>query len=304
MTSGADNIGSPRDFKHAKKKECIESLRDICNKVPDSYTSQRLVAFLDILGFSNYVKQEKNPRKVLLILIGLENLCNQYKKDLVIKRFSDSIYIMTKAGRIHEETINRFLSLIGAIYRLIISVYDKNTLLLRGGISYGEAVDYEKEYSFGKNKMTKPEGEKMTDSEVKGSTVKSIFMIGPAMIEAYKLEGMKSRAMYPCIVTNEKAIEFLKTQKTLNLEQVFKKIDVQDDSPIYFLDIIELTKRVWNSFRNSFCIAEDELKTKKYISEGVIPLIKKRINELNDTEEDINIKNKLKWMLEYLHNII
>lgn len=124
------------------------------------------------------------------------------------------------------------------------------------------------------------------------------------MIEAYKLEGMKSRAMYPCIVTNEKAIEFLKTQKTLNLEQVFKKIDVQDDSPIYFLDIIELTKRVWNSFRNSFYIAEDELKTKKYISEGVIPLIKKRINELNDTEEDINIKNKLKWMLEYLHNII
>ena len=61
---------------------------------------------------------------------------------------------------------------------------------------------------------------------------------------------------------------------------------------------------MWNSFRNSFYIAEDELKTKKYISEGVIPLIKKRINELNDTEEDINIKNKLKWMLEYLHNII
>lgn len=297
-------IRSPRDFRRDRKKKCIELQHDICNKVPDSYTSPRLVAFLDILGFSNYVKQEKDPRKVLLILIGLENLCNQYKKDLVIKQFSDSIYIMTKAGQINEETINRFLSLIGAIYQLIIFVYDKNTLLLRGGISYGEAVDYEKEYSFGKNKMTKPEGEKMADPEVKGSTVKSIFMIGPAMIEAYKLEGMKSRAMYPCIATNEKTIEFLKTQKTLNLEQIFKKIDVQDDFPIYFLDIIELTKRVWNSFRNSFYIAEDELKIKKYISEGVIPLIKKQINELNDREEDINIKNKLKWMSDYLHNII
>lgn len=297
-------IRSPRDFRRDRKKKCIELQHDICNKVPDSYTSPRLVAFLDILGFSNYVKQEKDPRKVLLILIGLENLCNQYKKYLVIKQFSDSIYIMTKAGQINEETINRFLSLIGAIYQLIIFVYDKNTLLLRGGISYGEAVDYEKEYSFGKNKMTKPEGEKMADPEVKGSTVKSIFMIGPAMIEAYKLEGMKSRAMYPCIATNEKTIEFLKTQKTLNLEQIFKKIDVQDDFPIYFLDIIELTKRVWNSFRNSFYIAEDELKIKKYISEGVIPLIKKQINELNDTEEDINIKNKLKWMSDYLHNII
>ena len=297
-------IRSPRDFRRDRKKKCIELQHDICNKVPDSYTSPRLVAFLDILGFSNYVKQEKDPRKVLLILIGLENLCNQYKKDLVIKQFSDSIYIMTKAGQINEETINRFLSLIGAIYQLIIFVYDKNTLLLRGGISYGEAVDYEKEYSFGKNKMTKPEGEKMADPEVKGSTVKSIFMIGPAMIEAYKLEGMKSRAMYPCIATNEKTIEFLKTQKTLNLEQIFKKIDVQDDFPIYFLDIIELTKRVQNSFRNSFYIAEDELKIKKYISEGVIPLIKKQINELNDTEEDINIKNKLKWMSDYLHNII
>lgn len=297
-------IRSPRDFRRDRKKKCIELQHDICNKVPDSYTSPRLVAFLDILGFSNYVKQEKDPRKVLLILIGLENLCNQYKKDLVIKQFSDSIYIMTKAGQINEETINRFLSLIGAIYQLIIFVYDKNTLLLRGGISYGEAVDYEKEYSFGKNKMTKPEGEKMAAPEVKGSTVKSIFMIGPAMIEAYKLEGMKSRAMYPCIATNEKTIEFLKTQKTLNLEQIFKKIDVQDDFPIYFLDIIELTKRVWNSFRNSFYIAEDELKIKKYISEGVIPLIKKQINELNDTEEDINIKNKLKWMSDYLHNII
>ena len=297
-------IRSPRDFRRDRKKKCIELQHDICNKVSDSYTSPRLVAFLDILGFSNYVKQEKDPRKVLLILIGLENLCNQYKKDLVIKQFSDSIYIMTKAGQINEETINRFLSLIGAIYQLIIFVYDKNTLLLRGGISYGEAVDYEKEYSFGKNKMTKPEGEKMADPEVKGSTVKSIFMIGPAMIEAYKLEGMKSRAMYPCIATNEKTIEFLKTQKTLNLEQIFKKIDVQDDFPIYFLDIIELTKRVWNSFRNSFYIAEDELKIKKYISEGVIPLIKKQINELNDTEEDINIKNKLKWMSDYLHNII
>lgn len=168
---------------------------------------ERLVAFLDILGFKEIIKKTESETKELENLIsllrrikdGVEKLKNEDENstDIRMSVFSDSIIISAALA----SDVDMFA---GQLLRTNIWLLEQG-YFVRGGIDYGKVYHRED----------------------------TVF--GPAFIRAYELEKI---ADYPRIILSEKAKEKLHHEKNENTIAVkvsssyFKK----DCDGLYYLD--------------------------------------------------------------------
>jgi len=138
----------------------------------------RIVAFIDILGFSNIIKETagqfgspKNENSGISVkelfkafyriryLMGVSEPSDDVPLSRKVSQFSDSIFISFKP----EDEPREFNYLLGELLYLLVQ-HSKHQILIRGGISYGPLVH--------------------TDE----------IIFGPALIQAYQLESRASKS--------------------------------------------------------------------------------------------------------------
>jgi hypothetical protein len=228
----------------------------------------RIVAFIDILGFTELVKQtvnDKEPKMAEQKLNALYNVVEYvtdfmnlsrdemgFKGDTKTTLFSDSIVIS-----IDKANSYGILTIFSTLKKLQIHLI-KDDILLRGGIVHGKLIH------------------------------KEDILIGPALINAYKLES--SAALYPRIVIDPKVTYLFSRQdgkimgqlriKNFDYHKTFSK-DVFDGTSYidYFNDI--------DSYITQGSIKDYIVQLNSIIRRGI------RI-------EDIGIRMKYMWMREKL----
>lgn len=130
----------------------------------------RIVAFIDVLGFSNLVYSdttEKINTYFNFVLNDFERAAQRNNFDYIL--ISDSIVIATENDKEH------FNQLVKVIFKLQQKFMEDAGILIRGGISFGELY-------FDKTKN---------------------IVVGKGLINAYKLEG---QAKYPRIILDRQLI--------------------------------------------------------------------------------------------------
>ena len=170
--------------------------------------SERYVAFIDILGFSETVKRSKtDPRlydalvRVLSDIQAREAIEGEEEADFQFQSFSDSIVLSSATGA------KGLAYLLAAIHRLALDLMQE-ALLIRGGIAKGKLYH------------------------------KKGVMFGPAFIEAYRTE--QTIAKYPRVVLSKQTYE---DHKALKLKS--SAVSLGEDGPPY-LNIFEGLKFLLN----------------------------------------------------------
>ncbi len=169
--------------------------------------TEKIVGFVDILGFSSLVQRSKSDPQIIQLLKSIydsvEEACknpdignvksNQYQYTEVIY-FSDSIIVSSAA------TIKGIASTISALstlqHRLLC-----HGILVRGGVTVGDTFKDER------------------------------IIFGPAIIDAYRLEQLVS--IYPRIIIDEKFASFCRSHKEF---EDFGDRFIQDDDGTIFID--------------------------------------------------------------------
>ena len=225
---------------------------------PKNYEN-RVICFLDILGFSKTVNISSNNDKTLRsILRAIEYFyIYKYNKEVMretlpsslqISQFSDSIVI---SYLIDDNII--FSDFIREIKYSFIYTLVREGMLVRGSITYGKLIH------------------------------DNSLLVGPALIEAYNLE--VNIAKYPRIIVTNKLLDSI-LSNTNNLydkeyeEKFFQEHIKKDNDNIFFIDI----------FNSMLHIVDDEFlfylqDLYKIILEGL-------------KSENKNIKSKYLWMRE------
>ena len=130
--------------------------------------SEGYVAFIDILGFSNYVAEKQNAEKVAKLFSFVDKFCHLFNTSeylgIHVSFFSDSIVLST----------DEFVNLIVPIYIAEEYLKKELKLLFRGGITKGQ-------YFFSEG-----------------------VTFGPAVVSAYRLE---KEAYYSRILIDKKIID-------------------------------------------------------------------------------------------------
>jgi hypothetical protein len=226
--------------------------------------SNRLIAFVDILGFSAEIKNPKRSQedeeRILEVLKLIHSLkvnnygstfMNMQEFGVEIITFSDSAVISCPAER-----DNLFFLLIKLIHLQMELI--PFGILLRGAITIGELY-HERDIVF-----------------------------GPAMIEAYEMENKV--AVYPRIIINENAIsqyvEYASDDEDdlQDLENLIKK----DKDGIWFIDILRQQEEIDGSFYNYI----------KWLS-SFREII---INGLQN--EKLNVRVKYQWLRTYFNEVV
>lgn len=230
---------------------------------------ERFIAFVDILGFKEIVKQATNDityqDKVLKVLnyiakIRNDNYYSDWAKQGVfndVSVFSDSIVISYPCDRSDGDGL--FYLLMDLIHLCFILI--RNNIYVRGGITVGGVI-HDQNISW-----------------------------GPAFVDAYELENQN--AIYPRIIIDRKAIERgkeLYAQK-FPLDQDGDDLDklIQlDEDGAYFLDYLSQ----WGEFDDP----EDYLEWLEYIRIGVEDNLK--------NAKEPRIKMKYVWFAHYYNDTV
>lgn len=187
--------------------------------IPHQDYEDRIVAFVDVLGFKDLVDSSKNDVKVLRnITSALSTLYEWIWKweadggdsSFAFTQFSDSVVLSALA-----DTQDSFEMLLQLMLGIVDIAYS-NCIIVRGGIARGKLIH---------------------DNEM---------VVGPAMVDAYFLESQIAK--YPRIVISEE----LKTEFEVNLQEYvdsqpnlteiprFNKIFKQDDvDGLWYMDYID-----------------------------------------------------------------
>lgn len=187
--------------------------------IPHQDYEDRIVAFVDVLGFKGLVDSSKNDVKVLRnITSALSTLYEWIWKweadggdsSFAFTQFSDSVVLSALA-----DTQDSFEMLLQLMLGIVDIAYS-NCIIVRGGIDRGKLIH---------------------DNEM---------VVGPAMVDAYFLESQIAK--YPRIVISEE----LKTEFEVNLQEYvdsqpnlteipsFNKIFKQDDvDGLWYMDYID-----------------------------------------------------------------
>lgn len=187
--------------------------------IPHQDYEDRIVAFVDVLGFKGLVDSSKNDVKVLRnITSALSTLYEWIWKweadggdsSFAFTQFSDSVVLSALA-----DTQDSFEMLLQLMLGIVDIAYS-NCIIVRGGIARGKLIH---------------------DNEM---------VVGPAMVDAYFLESQIAK--YPRIVISEE----LKTEFEVNLQEYvdsqpnlteipsFNKIFKQDDvDGLWYMDYID-----------------------------------------------------------------
>lgn len=157
------------------------------NQAVDSYdreTKKYIVAYLDILGATNRIRENKTAQDASLNLLynlykQIQNLAseNGIKKfaDIEFKIFSDNIII---AKKVSDDINNDVLSLLGCVSNFLCSsVGDSVGWLVRGGVTIGDFY------------------------------IDDMVVWGSALVRAYELED--KIAVYPRVVLDDNVVEII-----------------------------------------------------------------------------------------------
>ena len=169
---------------------------------PSEY-QERLVAFIDILGFKNLVKRSQTDRRVLNALwsvIATTQLDSILHYEIVntgpgleISQFSDCIVISAPVGWGYPyQMMGRLLTITGTMLRL-------HGVLCRGGVTIGPLIH---------------------DSN---------FVFGPAFIEAFELE---KRAKVPRILVSQSIMDAVNLNRDSIVERVEREANEADRAKI------------------------------------------------------------------------
>lgn len=195
-------------FKDIKYKEPM---------FPHQDYEDRLVAFIDILGFSELVggtaSDVSRLRHLTAALKDLYDHIWQWEADgsyssFAFTQFSDSIVISSLAGT--SDSFEMLQQLLLGVMELV----DSYDILVRGGITRGELIH------------------------------DRVMVVGPAMVEAYHLESKVAK--YPRIIIDRKLKEQIETdleesiraQTTLTEVPGYSRLFKDDDDGWCYLDFV------------------------------------------------------------------
>ena len=176
--------------------------------INNSY-EQRIVAFIDVLGFSELVNK-LDQYEYVFDLVNDNFMLEQFIKDEQKKKlydtievtcFSDSIVISSELSQ--NLTLSSFLAV---IHKLMINMFKKR-IPVRGGITYGNLYH------------------------------KGQIVFGPAMVKAYKLENKS--AIYPRIILEEKDYNDILNSihdSTFNGKRYIKNLLKRDSDGFYYFN--------------------------------------------------------------------
>lgn len=231
--------------------------------IPHQDYEDRIVAFVDVLGFKGLVDSSKNDVKVLRnITSALSTLYEWIWKweadggdsSFAFTQFSDSVVLSALA-----DTQDGFEMLLQLMLGIVDIAYS-NCIIVRGGIARGKLIH---------------------DNEM---------VVGPAMVDAYFLESQIAK--YPRIVISEE----LKTEFEVNLQEYvdsqpnlteipsFNKIFKQDDvDGLWYMDYIDPDEEF--VIRHS---KKDYIETLKDIARKGL------------SNSDANVRKKYEWLEQKL----
>jgi len=178
----------------------------------------RIVCFIDILGFKNIVAntvdgEDDNETEILKInnlLLRARNILDidteKVSKSKIVTQFSDSLVI---SFNVNEES-EIFWTLVEILHLIINFAY--GGYLLRGGISYGKLIHDDK------------------------------LVYGPGLISAYQIES--SDAIYPRIILDESILNLAqkhryKDHNETQERELIEDIITKDEDNFYYIDYIE-----------------------------------------------------------------
>lgn len=184
---------------------------------PHQDYEDRLVAFIDVLGFSEMVYDTATDvNKLRHLTAALKSLYDRiwlWEADgsyssFAFTQFSDSIVISSLAGT--ADSFEMLQQLLLGVMELV----DSYDVLVRGGIARGQLIH------------------------------DSVMVVGPAMVEAYHLESKK--AIYPRIIIAKELREQIEqdleesihTQTTLSEVPGFSRLFKTDDDGWSYLDYV------------------------------------------------------------------
>ena len=221
---------------------------------------RRIVCFIDILGFSNLVKDTENNgfrghSNLLNVCEALNKLddlrltlSEKLKtKDVRTTQFSDSIVISFP----WNEEYNSIVAAIFLIKNYQVFLIMQHGVLLRGGITIGDIIHNEK------------------------------MIVGPAMIDAYTLES--KCAINPRIIVDSQVVPLF--EKAFDRCRKNKHIDThlvnKDEDNRYYIDYFNFSER--DRTGSSFYYNDYLHQLKSLVAE-------------NKDNEDARIREKYLWM--------
>jgi hypothetical protein len=299
--------------------EMEETIRNAFPECPFEYGNENLVAFLDILGFKDFIMNKgkipyDNPLKVYLLLHLLKELSQQRsgRANLDIVQFSDSIFVSTKWNEYKPEDaskriedIEQFFKIINAFYKGVLITFKNHGLLLRGAVCYGKSLTV-------KLKLNQP------SVGVESQSGNELIMFGPGIVKAYLMEG---EAKFPRIVISKEAREVVKKYTPHFSSEVITDLtdETSEDYSKYFDDINnfmdmsmmnEKKSPIDGHFGELNCRV-DEKNTSDWTND-ILPALKESISEyetkagnaLCDSDEDkvgtySKILKKQKWLYKH-----
>ncbi len=230
----------------------------------DEY-EDRIVVFIDILGFSSMVKITDNDnsksadkkKEAITTLVNLTEALNFIKEEVKILKslnlptirltqFSDSLVISSK------EKSNEILFIFNFLKLLQVQLLSKYEILIRGGVVKGKVIHDEQ------------------------------ILLGPAMVDAYNLESKCANS--PRIVVTPSVYEIYRTERIKNNIETKKSVLKKDFDGMFYVDYFNL------------------IGTGLKMSEVVYKEIIDKIISNNLTSRDITIRVKYYWMRSKLED--
>jgi len=232
-----------------------------------SYQPTWMVAFLDVLGWRELVKQSLEDPTLcskMAFSVGLPALARSYPiteervqagENPLLIQFSDSIVIASNVAN-YLLTGDPFpVESLFALLDNICKSFLLNGLFVRGGISYGELFC---SHDFN-------------------------IVFGPALTEAYDVENKKS--IYPRVVIHAKAKQLLATLPT-NFHR--RLIETADDGELYF-NLLQI---------EPFWARENSVKEQQNFLNSLRPHLSRNLQE---SSHNWHVMQKYIWFAQYFN---
>lgn len=233
-------------------KQSIKSI--VLGKSKKIKYENKIVAFLDILGFKNAVhtKDVENIFRILNLNYFVVERQQQLKKRFInlekgknVKVFSDSVYLSYPAERCWD--------LMSDVACLMIGLASMG-FYFRGGIACGKVFDDDK------------------------------ILFGPAVIEAYEIESQL--AVYPRVVISQEAVNELAQYGN---KEDFKHYIRQDSDGCYYVNFLVGARNLYytvSDVRNP--LVKNYRNAKKKNNQKIVSKLVWLINYFNSVLDDIN----------------
>lgn len=233
------------------------------------------VAFIDILGFKDYITKNKDFESVNKLFCDIADIREEALRDfnipqeetldtLTINIISDSIVISISKTEIYS-----LMKLILIVNTFVFTILSNHKLLCRGAITEGDFYA-EKNIAF-----------------------------GPAFVEAYMLEN--KTAIYPRIIFTRNTLNsYLKTSKATdtnlnNILNIFISLDLKDD--LFYTDYIKLNLHDTSFLVNKGCMTSEEASL-------IFASIRNTIEDELSRKTDSHIREKYLYLKNYYNDSI